>query len=123
MAETHGVGRFFWHPLRLLPETPWFHTSPTQETDAPFRRSTSLIIHLMPSGWGIALGWWRKTGFTEDEALLAATLGHETEPWWENDENAKTELRQAVARISKDIDHELVVLDALGLMNDEETAL
>jgi hypothetical protein len=66
----------FFHPVRLVPETPFLHTASTEELDPPYRTSRSLVVHL-GRGYGIVLGRWRRTGRTAEEALLTATRGRE----------------------------------------------
>lgn len=77
MAETTDLGRAFAHAIALDPNAPRLHTAVTDELDPPFRRSRSLVLRLWKSR-GLVLGWWRKTGRDEDEALMAALQGVET---------------------------------------------
>jgi hypothetical protein len=77
MAQTHDFGPFFVHRINLRPDAPRFSRATTQEIDPPYRRSNPVVVRLV-RGFGIVLGRWRKTGMTEDEALLTA-LGRETD--------------------------------------------
>lgn len=72
MAETHDIGPFFWHTIRLRRNTAILHTSVTNEVDEPFRRANSKVIHFYPTGFGLVVGKWESTNRDEDDALLDA---------------------------------------------------
>lgn len=65
MPNTHDVGPFFFHGIRLRPRTPLIHRAVTDELDPPFRNSNSIVVRFFR--WGIVLGRWRVTGREEDE--------------------------------------------------------
>lgn len=73
MPNTHDVGPFFLHGIRLRPRTALIHRAVTDELDPPFRTSNSVVFRFFR--WGIVLGRWRETGRSEQEAF--ATLGRE----------------------------------------------
>ena len=76
MAETHDIGRAFAHGIRLVPTAPRFHFAPTHEIDWPYRYSRSVVVRYWGER-GFVLGWWRHTGRSEKQALLAALGGRE----------------------------------------------
>lgn len=78
MAETHDLGRAFLHAIRLQPGSSRIHIATTHEVDEPFRESRSIVLRLWKDR-GIVLGWWRKTGREEEEALLKALQAQETD--------------------------------------------
>lgn len=117
MALTHDIGRFFWYTIRLHKEAPVIHRAPTHETDPPFRWSNSLVLHIKPTGWGVVLGWWHDSGpITEVQAILRALQGKNIDPWWEDNHQAQEALRKKIAEFSDDVDTEIQVLDAMGLL-------
>lgn len=77
MTDTRDLGRAFLHPISLRSESPLVHIATTHEVDHPYRISKSLVLRLWRSK-GLVLGWWRKTGRSEEVALLEALQGHET---------------------------------------------
>lgn len=74
---TRGIGRFFWHSIRLKKRSSLVHIFPTHETDYPYRWSKSLVLRLPWATYGIVLGWWRDTTRTEEEAILAGMQGRD----------------------------------------------
>jgi hypothetical protein len=72
--ETHDLGKAFLQVIPLRRGTPVFHWADTRELEEPYRYSRSLIVRLR--GTGIVLGWWQRTGMTEEEGLLAALDGY-----------------------------------------------
>jgi hypothetical protein len=75
VPQTHGVGRYFWHKIRLRPDAPRHHTFDTMEYEEPFRWSSpSHVIRLFGSR-GIVVGRWRKSHWSEEEQLFIATQG------------------------------------------------
>ena len=78
MAETYDLGRAFVHTIRLQPQSRRVHLATTHEVDEPFRLSRSLILRLWGSK-GVVLGWWRDTDRSEEQALLDALHGQETD--------------------------------------------
>jgi hypothetical protein len=86
MHQTSDFGRFFTHPVKLNPDTPRFHRAPTSEIEEPYRRSNSLVVRLSRArhrrgGNGRVFGWWINTNRNEEEALIAALLGHKVEDY------------------------------------------
>lgn len=76
-TETHDIGRFFWHTIRLEKGSPFFHRHPTHEIDPPYRFSNSLLIRMPFTSYGIVLGWWHTVARTEEQAILAGMSGRE----------------------------------------------
>lgn len=66
MPNTHDVGPFFFHGIRLRPRTALIHRAVTDELDPPFRTSNSVVLRFFR--WGLVLGRWRATGRTDEEA-------------------------------------------------------
>jgi hypothetical protein len=81
--KTHDVGPIFVQFVRLKRGTAFLHTATTFEIVEPFRRSQSIIVHCWP-GRGLVVGFWRRTGWTEEEALRAATQAEDFDPLDEN---------------------------------------
>lgn len=73
-VESHTpawVRRVFTTRLNVKAWSPPVWVSVTREIDEPFRKSRTLIIHVLPhTAYGI--GFWSKTGEPEHEALLKA---------------------------------------------------
>jgi hypothetical protein len=69
MPNTHDVGPFFFHGIRLRPRTALIHRASTEELDPPFRTSKSVVFRFFR--WGVVLGRWRVTERTEEEAWEA----------------------------------------------------
>lgn len=74
--QTKDIGNLYWHPL-TYPYKPkgLFEKAHTQELDAPFRRGYGVAFRLPFSKSAIVLGIWKKTGYTESEALTYAIKG------------------------------------------------
>lgn len=67
----HSIGPFTWHRVYLSDDCPRFHIAYVHETNEPYRVGKSLILHTT-NGNGLAVGWWKKSGKHEDDALVAA---------------------------------------------------
>ena len=67
------VHRIFWHSVNVKWYTPPVLFGTSWELDHPFRRSRTVIVRYW---WGrsLVLGFWSKTGYDEDHALLNATI-------------------------------------------------
>jgi hypothetical protein len=115
--QTHGIGRAFYHTIRVKPDTAFLHTAPTVEIEPPYRRSDSLIVRVPFTPWAIVLGWWEDTGWDPEEALMEAVSGWGINPYEDNLQNPEVAatIRQNVAAWSKDLDSEWTVVQALGV--------
>ncbi len=85
--QTKDIGNVYWHPL-TYPVKPrvFFDKADTQELDPPFRRGTGYAIRLPFTKKAVVVGVWRKTGYTESQALTYAIKGRglpKTEVNWE----------------------------------------
>lgn len=67
------VYRVFWHSVNVQWYTPPVIIGTSWELDEPNRKSRTLILRY---SWGrsLVLGFWGKTEYDEDEALLNATI-------------------------------------------------
>lgn len=85
MEQTRGLGRLFWHPIKLKPGAPRFSTSRTFSTDYPFHWSKSLVLRW--GSKGVVIGWWRDNPHAEDEVtcLLQAISGRVQDTTMRND--------------------------------------
>jgi len=74
--QTKDIGNFYWHRL-AYPVKPkgLVERAHSQELDHPFRRGMGIAIRFPFSKKAIVLGIWRKTGYTESEALTYAIKG------------------------------------------------
>lgn len=74
--QTKDIGNFYWHSL-TYPYRPkgLFERAYSQELDPPFRRGHGIAIRFPYSKSAIVLGIWKKTGYTESEALTYAIKG------------------------------------------------
>lgn len=100
MPQTHGVGPFFVHAVNLRPHTPFLHTAPTDEIDAPYRRSHSLIVKIWP-GKGLVFGRWKNTWRNENEALYTAVQGY-------GNALSTDDIRDNAHRFDEDLDELLI---------------
>lgn len=116
MAQTFDVGRLFLHVLKVEPG-PLVHFGTSQEIERPFRRSRVVVVRLWPLRRALAIGWWRKTGFTEEQALTKALQGYGIDLYNEDVTNPETRavIRENVAKVSKTFDDEWLIVDTLGL--------
>lgn len=80
MADTRGVGPFFWHGMSypVKPEI-FFDPSETQEIDFPFRRGRGYAVRFPFTKHAIVLGRWQSQ-HNESEALTYAISGRAMDP-------------------------------------------
>lgn len=132
MPQTHDLGRFFAYRALLKKDAKRFQTAPTQEIDEPYRKATSLVVRLWGQR-GVILGWWRKSGLSEVEALTAATQipGHsslqsrtmipkrdadgEVQSFLGLSEAERAQARKTVSKNTENFDDEWAALSMLGL--------
>jgi Icc-related predicted phosphoesterase len=132
MPQTRDLGRLFAHPIKLKPGTKRVHRAQTNELDEPYRQSNSLVIRFGRTK-GIVLGRWHHTERTADEALRDALQSDLEDPYQLDEaeesianfyrpplpqEQAQAVLEAArtrVAKGSKDLNDEALILDMLGL--------
>ena len=76
MAQTKDIGSLYWHGI-TYPVKPkeLYEKAESQEIDFPFRHGKGIALRLPFSRKGLVIGKWRKTGFTEGEALTYAING------------------------------------------------
>lgn len=67
------VHRIFWHSVNIKWYTPPVFFATSWELDEPYRKSRAFIFRY---SWGksLVLGFWGKTGYDEEHALLNATI-------------------------------------------------
>lgn len=65
--------RWFWHGVNVQWYTPPVLFSTTWELDYPFRKSRTILLRYSFRR-SLVLGFWGKTGYDEDTALLEATV-------------------------------------------------
>jgi hypothetical protein len=70
--HTHGLGRLFWHTVKLS-DAPRVHRGKSAQYDWPYRYARPLIFRL-PRGHGLAVGWWRDHQELDITAHLAGAL-------------------------------------------------
>ena len=87
MALTKDLGPFYGHAIfyRLKPKG-FIERAYSQEIDGEYRKGFGLAFRLPFTCHGLVLGVWRKTGYTERQALSAAIGGRglkrdEKEAW------------------------------------------
>jgi hypothetical protein len=76
MAQTHDIGSFYWHTINygFKPKELW-EKAESQEIDPPFRHGKGIAIRVPFTTRGVVLAKWKKTGFSEAEALTYAVNG------------------------------------------------
>lgn len=64
---------------RVLPGFPLVYRTRCQDTDPPYRADPAARVLRVGFGWALVLGWWRETGFADEEQALASLgfRGHE----------------------------------------------
>jgi hypothetical protein len=67
------VSRIFWHSVRVRWFTPPVILGTSWELDHPYRKGGTLIVRYWWSRCWV-LGFWGKTEYDEDHALLSATI-------------------------------------------------
>lgn len=70
--KTHDLGRAYWTVTNII--AAW--SSPLQigwtaETDEPYRQGKCVVLHVVGTRYGIALGWWGR----EDEQATLRRMG------------------------------------------------
>lgn len=65
MPDTHDLGKFFWHRIRLRTDAPRHHRYWTQEYEWPYRASESHVLRLFGHA-GIVVGQWHGGGLDEE---------------------------------------------------------
>lgn len=115
MARTRDLGRLFFAMLRLEP-APLIHIGTSQEIEPPFRRSRVVVFRL-PFHRGLAVGWWRSSGLSEEEALIKAFHGYGFNLTEDElmDPEVRVKVRNTVARCTETIEDEWIIVSALGL--------
>lgn len=116
MAQTRDLGRFFFYFSGIQPDAPRVHTATTVMVEPPYHRGHSLVIRL-PFGQGLVLGFWKRSGWDEEQALLEAVSGWGVDPWDTalDDPEVKQTIRDNVAAQVDDVDLEWQVISALGV--------
>ena len=71
MANTHDIGRLFFHVIRVRKGTPFAHRAETNEIDGQYRTSNSVVVRIGFRS-ALVLGWWKFVEGTEDERLMRA---------------------------------------------------
>lgn len=74
--QTKDVGNIYWHSL-TYPYKPkgLVERADTQELDHPFRRGKGIAFRVPFSRKALVMGVWKKTGYTESQALTYAIKG------------------------------------------------
>ena len=76
MQKTHDFRSLFVQFLEIVPDTPLMHWVVSQEVTAPFRKAKGLAVRIpwvkVTFDHVVVLGFWRKTGYEEHEALARA---------------------------------------------------
>lgn len=118
MAQTHDFGPLFFTTLDLVPG-PLLHSGWSQEVEPPFRASRVIVIRLPFLNKGLALGWWRKTGMDEEEALLAAMSGYGLDLYDADldDPGVRQKIRENIAQHADDVDDEWTIMQAMGVFD------
>lgn len=76
MAKTRDIGQIYWHTIKYGIKPKELHEkAETQEIEFPFRNGKGIALRLPFSRHGLVIGKWKKTGFTESEALTYAVNG------------------------------------------------
>ena len=71
MPQTRGIGKLFWHGIRLRPDSPRHHRHPTVEYEHPYRSADAHVFRLRRNS-GVAIGWWGPAGdFDVEDAAYA----------------------------------------------------
>lgn len=73
---TKDLGPFYTHGI-TYPVKPkeLFEKAESQETEVPFRRGAGFAVRFPFTRKAIVIGKWKKTGYTESEALTYAING------------------------------------------------
>jgi len=88
LAKTHDIGPLYWHPIKYgFKPKEFFEKAESQEIEEPFRHGKGIAVRLPLSKLGLVVGIWKKTGFSEREALTYAVNGRglaQDEVNWDN---------------------------------------
>lgn len=76
MAKTKDFGSIYFHRL-TYPINPvdFIEKAYSQEIDEPFRKGVGISVRLPFTKEALVIGVWRKTGYTESQALTYAING------------------------------------------------
>lgn len=95
MAETHDIGRLFWHVMEYpTRKAPLVERGDTQEISYPFRKGFSLVVRSPGSRRAIVFGVW---GAPQDETVAlssALRLGEKRNRSAQKEEDVFTKLTQ-----------------------------
>jgi hypothetical protein len=93
VSETHDLGRFYWHAMRVTWKTPPLQLDGVSyEVEEPWRVGRCLVLRLFVLPYALVLGWWGPPRTYED--VLAAESA--------DDELAAVEDRVSTAEIRED---------------------
>lgn len=129
MAETKGLGRLYFHTMKLAAGSPFLHTAPTDELDPPFRKGRGLVIRLWKifdrslrkHEWdyrAIVVGIWTGKHPNEEAAVSSALQGWGMDVYDEEDltdPDIAAVIRDNIARHTSDVDEEWTILSHLGV--------
>lgn len=113
-TETHDIGKFFWHTIRLEKGSAFIHRHPTHEIDPPFRFSNSVLFRLPLTTRGLVLGWWHTAQRTEEQAILAGMSGRELGNTIVS-ENQENSVRRLIDRKSTDTEDQIKLAQMMGV--------
>ena len=117
--KTNDIGPLFFAPAKFqtnLDRLPLFGTLPSQESEPPYRRATTLFARIPYTDKGIIVGWWRRSKTDPDSALMNAIAGAGFDLDDQIDEEDKRTVREIVAEHSNgDLDDEWQIINMLGL--------
>lgn len=110
----HDLGPLFWHKIRLQKKSPLIHRFPSHEVEEPFRVSNSIVLRLPWASRGIVVGWWRHSGHSEQEMLVAAMQGRVMAAE-EFDEAEKQQIRRNMIKKQFTADEQALLVEVLDL--------
>ena len=73
MPDTHNLGKFFWHRIRLRTDAPRHHRYETHEYEWPYRWARSHVLRLARN-FGLVVGRWQGGDLDEESAEYEAHL-------------------------------------------------
>lgn len=114
--KTRDLGSAFLHLARFAgDELPLVARIPSQEIDPPFRRSNSILFRVPFTSYGIVVGWWQKSGFGEEEALMTALSAYGLDLYNDDlsDPEVRMRVRERIAEHVDDPDDEWVVMSMI----------
>lgn len=74
MAVTHGE-HLFWM-IAYVKDAPLLHRAPVQSTEEPYKASPKALHVRLPRGKALVLGYWHKTGYDMETAMVRAMRGN-----------------------------------------------